>query len=305
MSVRLRSSVVPRVLRTTPFTFTFSSLSANASQQLVARASAVAATTRVLSTSPQQPQPVQPQPVHSPFADATFFTGNPNYFSLLLRLNTLIRSHNLPIQDKAVYAHITDLPKWMTRAEMTTLKQFRLSDEMYDDLIHKLNVLFSVPEKSDALRLFLQEYVRPGLDLVSAPKAVQTLDEFGRAFARGSRKTATAQAWLVKGSGEVYVNGVHLSEYFREVEDRELVIRPFEIGKALGAYNVWAVVQGGGQSGQASAIAVAVARALAIHEPSLQETFQTMGLTTIDRRQVERKKTGQPKARKKNTWLKR
>ncbi|KAJ3030409.1 UNVERIFIED_CONTAM: 37S ribosomal protein S9, mitochondrial [Siphonaria sp. JEL0065] len=235
----------------------------------------------------------------STFADATFFTGNPNYFSLLLRLNTLIRQHGLPMRDESVYAHIEALPQWMSKLEMTKLKQFRLSDSMYEDLIHKLNVLFSVPEKSESLRLLLQEYVRPGLDLVTPLKAVRSLDEFGRAFARGSRKTAMAQAWVVKGSGEVYVNGIHLAEYFSELKDREIIVRPFEIAQALGAYNVWAVVQGGGQSGQASAIAVAVARALAVHQPDQQEVFQQ------HRRQVERKKTGQPKARKKNTWLKR
>ncbi|KAJ3064276.1 37S ribosomal protein S9, mitochondrial [Podochytrium sp. JEL0797] len=241
----------------------------------------------------------------TPVADAAFFTGNPAYFSLLLRLNALVRSNHLPMQDPAVYADREDLPKWMTRMEMASLKQFRLTDSMYKDLVHKLNVLFTVPEKPESLRLLLQEYVRPGLDLVAPAKPVLTIDEFGRAFARGSRKTATAQTWLVKGTGEVYVNGIHIADYFREVEDRELVVRPFEIGKALGRYNVWAVVEGGGQSGQAAAVAVAVARALAIHEPSLKKTFSEMGLTKIDRRQVERKKTGQPKARKKNTWLKR
>ncbi|KAI9331592.1 ribosomal protein S9/S16-domain-containing protein [Obelidium mucronatum] len=241
----------------------------------------------------------------SAVADATFFTGNPYYFSLLLKLNSLIRQYGLPLRDEAVYAHIETLPKWMTKLEMTKLKQFRLSDSMYEDLIHKLNVLFSIPEKPESIRLLLQEYVRPGLELVTATKPPRTLDEFGRAFARGSRKTANAQVWAVKGTGEVFVNGVHMAEYFPEVKDRELIIRPFEVVHALGDYNVWAVVNGGGLSGQAAAIAVGVARTLAIHQPELQESFQELGLTTIDRRQVERKKTGQPKARKKNTWLKR
>ncbi|KAI8610997.1 ribosomal protein S5 domain 2-type protein [Chytriomyces sp. MP71] len=163
----------------------------------------------------------------------------------------------------------------------------------------------SKPAKPESLNILLQEYVRPGQDLTPPAKPIETLDEFGRAFARGSRKTATAQAWVVRGSGDVFVNGLHVADYFGEVAHREVVVRPFEVAKALGSYNVWAVVQGGGHGGQADAVAVAVARALAIHDPSLETVFKQIGLTNIDTRQVERKKTGQPKARKKNTWLKR
>ncbi|KAJ3263725.1 37S ribosomal protein S9, mitochondrial [Chytriomyces hyalinus] len=238
--------------------------------------------------------------------ETAFFTGNPAYFSLLLRLNSLIRQHSLPIQDPAVYESLRDeLPQWMSRQEMMQLKQFRLTEGMHRDLVHKLNVLFTIPAKPESLIMLLQEYIRPGQELSPPPKVAPALDEHGRAFARASRKSAKVQAWVVAGTGEIYINGVHVAEYFKQIQDRELIVRPFELGNALGAYNVWAVVEGGGLNGQAAAVAVAVARGLTVHQPELNESFSKMGLTKIDRRQVERKKTGQPKARKKNTWLKR
>ncbi|KAJ3389015.1 37S ribosomal protein S9, mitochondrial [Entophlyctis sp. JEL0112] len=239
--------------------------------------------------------------------DAAFFTGNPHYYALLMRVNSLIRLYNLPMRDPAVYRHpdVGPLPQWMPIKEMSALKQFRLTFAMYDDLIHKLNVLYSIREKPSSLTLLLQQYVRPGQQLTQPEKPVPQLDADGRAFARASRKTAKAQAWVVRGSGEIFINGVHISEYFSEIPDRELIVRPFEVANALGRFNVWAIVSGGGKSGQAGAVAVATARALAVHVPEVATDFALSGLTKIDRRQVERKKTGQPKARKKNTWLKR
>nr|KAJ3422972.1 37S ribosomal protein S9, mitochondrial [Polyrhizophydium stewartii] len=87
--------------------------------------------------------------------------------------------------------------------------------------------------------------------------------------------------------------------------NREAVVQPFEVADRLAKYNVWAIVSGGGPNGQADAIGVAIARGLAVHEPELEPILVKGGLTKVDIRQVERKKTGQPKARKKNAWVKR
>ncbi|KAI8917980.1 ribosomal protein S9/S16-domain-containing protein [Entophlyctis helioformis] len=151
----------------------------------------------------------------------------------------------------------------------------------------------------------LEKFVPVG-DALERPAPVRpVLDKDGRSYTTGSRKTARAQCWLVKGDGHVYVNGVKLNEYFAERTDAEAVIRPFEAVDQLAQYNVWAIVQGGGPSGQASAIGVAVARGVAVHDPATEPVLKELGLTKIDTRQVERKKTGQPKARKKNAWVKR
>ncbi|KAI9183350.1 37S ribosomal protein S9, mitochondrial [Blastocladiella emersonii ATCC 22665] len=135
----------------------------------------------------------------------------------------------------------------------------------------------------------------------AAPKVP---DAFGRAVATGSRKTSRAVATVVPGNGQYFVNGTPIADYFlrREVESASF---PLQVAKAYGKYNVWAVVNGGGPTGQAEATAVAVARALAVHEPAARDDLEAAALLDNDTRQVERKKPGQKKARKKFAWVKR
>ncbi|KAJ3143981.1 37S ribosomal protein S9, mitochondrial [Irineochytrium annulatum] len=236
--------------------------------------------------------------------DIAYFTGNPQYYNLILRVNRLIQAHGLPFKDKRVYEGQT-LPTWMTLEEMAAARMFKMTPLMYEDLIHKLNVLFTIQDKDAEVAAMLANYLRPGTALTVPKIEGRALDEFGRAHARGSRKTARAQCWVVEGDGQIFINGVQLADYFQNIENCEKVIYPLEAVGMLGRYNVWGVVVSGGTSGQAQAIAVAIARCLAIHEPLLEPTLGELGLTKIDRRQVERKKTGQPKARKKNSWVKR
>lgn len=120
----------------------------------------------------------------------------------------------------------------------------------------------------------LSKFVKPGAALVTQVRTQPGLDEFGRSYSYGSRKTARAQAWMVEGDGQIYVNGTHIADYFAEDIDREQVIRPLELAGALGQFNVWALVKGGGPSGQAAAAAVAVARGLVIHDPLLESAMK-------------------------------
>ncbi|KAI8800708.1 ribosomal protein S9, partial [Cladochytrium replicatum] len=154
-----------------------------------------------------------------------------------------------------------------------------------------------------------------------------TLDEFGRAFARGSRKTAEAFVWMTRAAprgdststpgGQIYVNGKQLALYFETEAHRKVCVKPFDVvpsttvgmeDSGVGAFNVWAIVRGGGKSGQSDAVAVAIARALSIHispgwgDDAPEWVGSLRQMTKVDTRQVERKKTGQPKARKKYTW---
>jgi len=103
----------------------------------------------------------------------------------------------------------------------------------------------------------------------------------------------------------VLVNNIPLAEYFPIPADRERIIRPFKITGVLGAYNVFALVRGGGTSGQSGAIATAVAKGIAAHEPGVEAVLRAAKLMRRDPRMVERKKTGMPKARKRYTWVKR
>ncbi|KZT42452.1 SSU ribosomal protein S9P [Sistotremastrum suecicum HHB10207 ss-3] len=103
----------------------------------------------------------------------------------------------------------------------------------------------------------------------------------------------------------ILVNGSPLADYFRHPADRERIVRPFKIAGLLGAYNVFALVRGGGTTGQSGALSQGIAKGLAAHVPEVQEILRKSKLLRRDPRMVERKKTGRAKARKAYAWVKR
>ncbi|KAJ2161117.1 37S ribosomal protein S9, mitochondrial [Coemansia sp. RSA 552] len=105
--------------------------------------------------------------------------------------------------------------------------------------------------------------------------------------------------------GRVLVNGRSLADYFPNMTDRESVIFPFQVASCLGKYNVFLKVEGSGRTGQAEACQYAIADALRRSERTKGGFLFRAGLLIPDPRQVERKKTGKPKARKSYTWVKR
>ncbi|KAI1805560.1 37S ribosomal protein S9 [Daldinia bambusicola] len=131
------------------------------------------------------------------------------------------------------------------------------------------------------------------------------VDRFGRSHGVGRRKSSVARVWLVQGTGEVLINGKTLNDAFGRVHDRESVLWGLKVMDRIDKYNVWALVEGGGTTGQAEALAMAVAKALAVHEPALKTPLKKAGCLTRDPRKVERKKPGHVKARKMPTWVKR
>ncbi|KAM7208790.1 Ribosomal protein S5 domain 2-type fold [Naviculisporaceae sp. PSN 640] len=132
-----------------------------------------------------------------------------------------------------------------------------------------------------------------------------TLDKFGRAVGTGKRKSSVARAWVVEGTGEFLVNGKTLANAFGRVHDRENAMWALQATNRVDKYNVWAVVEGGGTTGQAEALTLAVAKGLMVHEPALKPALRRAGCVTRDPRKVERKKAGKVKARKSPTWVKR
>ena len=121
----------------------------------------------------------------------------------------------------------------------------------------------------------------------------------------GRRKTSTARAYLSPGKGEVIVNKRPLDEYFNMDAHKNIVTFPFEVTETEGKYDVKVTVRGGGLSGQAGAIQLAIARALDETEEEVHTLLKKNDLLTRDDRMVERKKYGQPKARKKFQFSKR
>jgi small subunit ribosomal protein S9 len=132
------------------------------------------------------------------------------------------------------------------------------------------------------------------------------IDERGRAYGRGGRKTASARVWVQPGFGNVVVNRRDFVDYFERLADRELVLAPLAATETLGKFDVTAMVQGGGLTGQAGAIRHGLSRALNHYNPDVyRPPLKRLGYLTRDPRRVERKKIGHLKARKKPQWVKR
>ena len=123
--------------------------------------------------------------------------------------------------------------------------------------------------------------------------------------ATGRRKESTARATLTPGSGKGTVNGKKLEDYLTRDPLINHALRPLEVTENLGKFDVVCSASGGGISGQAGAIRLAIARALKIMDPELRAILRAGGFLTRDPREVERKKYGQPKARKKFQYSKR
>ncbi|MGQ9819959.1 MAG: 30S ribosomal protein S9 [Candidatus Kapaibacteriales bacterium] len=125
------------------------------------------------------------------------------------------------------------------------------------------------------------------------------------ATATGRRKTAVAQVRLLQGNGKININGLNFEEYFPIEFHRLKILRPLEVTKTLGKFDIYVKATGGGISGQAGAIQLGLARALVEFEESFKPILKEFGLLTRDPRMVERKKYGQKKARKRFQFSKR
>lgn len=137
-------------------------------------------------------------------------------------------------------------------------------------------------------------------------KHVQVTKEGVRvAYGGGKRKNASARVYVRAGTGAISVNGSSLVEYFPMGSQRDQVLAPLAVAQRFGAVDVWARVSGGGMTGQAEAVRLALAKALATYESGLGHVLSLAGLLTADPRVVERKKPGHTKARRPQQWVKR
>ena len=124
-------------------------------------------------------------------------------------------------------------------------------------------------------------------------------------YATGRRKSSVAKVWVKKGSGNIFVNGKKMKDYFKRPVHQIIVTRPLEISKVSTSFDVKCNVKGGGLSGQAGAIILGISRALISHDQSLKKNLKKDKLTTRDSRSVERKKYGHRKARRSFQFSKR
>ncbi len=124
-------------------------------------------------------------------------------------------------------------------------------------------------------------------------------------IATGRRKTSVAQIRMRKGSGVFKINGKDFTDYFPSLSMQNTILRPLEIANSVHGYDVDAKTSGGGITGQAGALRLAISRALVETDETLRTSLRGEGLLTRDPRMKERKKSGQPGARKRFQFSKR
>lgn len=124
-------------------------------------------------------------------------------------------------------------------------------------------------------------------------------------YGTGRRKSAVARVYIKSGNGAIVVNGKPVDEFFSRETGRMLVRQPLEVTELLTNFDISANVKGGGESGQAGAVRHGIARALVEYDSSLKPALRKAGLITRDAREVERKKVGLRKARKRPQYSKR
>ncbi len=121
----------------------------------------------------------------------------------------------------------------------------------------------------------------------------------------GRRKTSTARVYVQPGKGEILINKKPFETFFVLPSQQNTIKLPFDVTETTGKYDVKVTVRGGGITGQAEAVQLGIARALNTLEPETHNALKSQSLLTRDDRMVERKKYGQPKARKRFQFSKR
>jgi small subunit ribosomal protein S9 len=124
-------------------------------------------------------------------------------------------------------------------------------------------------------------------------------------YGTGRRKSAVARVFLKSGKGQIVVNGKTLDTFFARETGRMVVRQPLELTNNVASFDVMVNVFGGGESGQAGAVRHGITRALIEYDAALKPTLSAAGLVTRDAREVERKKVGLHKARRRKQFSKR
>ena len=124
-------------------------------------------------------------------------------------------------------------------------------------------------------------------------------------YGTGRRKTAVARVFMKPGRGAIVVNNKAVDDFFSRETGRMIVRQPLVLTNHLGTFDIKVNVHGGGESGQAGAVRHGISRALVVYDETLKSALRKAGLVTRDAREVERKKVGLRKARRRKQFSKR
>lgn len=251
-------------------------------------------------------KPVEQFPMRTIPKLPTFYSANPHHEHRIDRLESLLRKYiKLPLQSASQQQ--LERPVWITLDDYALVGGgTRLKPIQYQQLLSLLNKLHAIDPQltNDEIKQELSQYYRKS-NMSTTNTKLKTLDEFGRSIAIGRRKASVSKVQMVRGSGEIIVNGRSLNDYFIKLKDRESVAYPLQVVDSVGKYNIFVTTSGGGPTGQAEATMHAIAKALLVFNPLLKPRLRKAGTLTRDYRHVERKKPGHKKSRKMPTWVKR
>lgn len=308
------------------------------------------------SRTPRLP-PVAPLPSRIKPTSPAYYTGRPAYIDTLLSLEQLTRetkrllehAHLLPPNSSPPPLSSARQNLWVSIGDLQIVLGTQLKAAQYRQIVSRLGLLsryaglvgqLEVPEAqqpglveqfNSTLERFMNENAKSknlladkDSDKALWESSLRKIDSLGRAYSRGRRKESSAQVWISRTKpnsdtvGQVLINNTPIATYFSRTAEREAVTWPLKLTSTLGAYNVFALTRGGGKSGQAGAIAHALANAIVaetgrdldMHQGLLvkkyvKDVLAKDGVLKRDPRMVERKKTGKAKARKAFTWVKR
>jgi small subunit ribosomal protein S9 len=124
-------------------------------------------------------------------------------------------------------------------------------------------------------------------------------------YGTGRRKTSTARVYITQGTGKISINDRTIEEFFGRETGRMIVRQPLEVAQLANRFDVSVQVEGGGITGQAGAIRHGITRALIAFDETLRKPLRQAGFVTRDAREVERKKVGRRKARRRPQYSKR
>jgi small subunit ribosomal protein S9 len=205
-------------------------------------------------------------------ASPSYFTASPQLNDNVLLLRSLVqRFQSLPTVSPEQAPRIA----WLKLSQYRTKVGEPVTASKYAKILLLLGRLNRIhPQlRTREIKEVIEQFKRPGSAELQIPK-VQKLDQYGRAKGIGRRKESSARVYLVEGTGEVLINGKSIVQAFPRLHDRESALWALKATQRVDKYNVWALVEGGGVTGQAESITLALARALLVHEPALKPALR-------------------------------
>lgn len=205
-------------------------------------------------------------------ASPSYFTGRPDSTDNYLNLLALLRRYQtLPTVGPGQAPRVA----WRTTTQYRLLVGENVRAAKYNKVIQVLQRLNRIhPSLMPKDLKNAMEIYKRDIDPYAVTKKPAIIDQDGRAYGVGRRKSSSAKVYLVQGEGQVLVNGKSINSAFGRIHDRESALWALKATGRMDKYNVWALVSGGGSTGQAEAITLGAAKALMVFEPALKPALR-------------------------------